>query len=510
VDARKTAEEASSQSVSLLRATIETTTDGILVVDKVGRIVDWNKRFLELWRIQDDLISSRDDGRTLAYVQDQLTNPDEFIAKVRDLYNQPEQESLDILRFKDGRTFERYSRPQLMNNKIVGRVWSFRDITERKKMEEEILKAQKLESLGILAGGIAHDFNNLLTGIMGNISLAKMYVDPAEKAFIRLVEAEKACDLTKGLTRQLLTFAKGGAPIKKVDSMTRIITDSAGFVLRGSNVRCEFSLPEDLWGVEVDGGQMSQVINNLIINADQAMPDGGIIAIRAENATLGPVDNLSLPEGRYVHILIRDQGIGIPGEILPNIFDPYFTTKKKGSGLGLASVYSIIMKHDGYVGVESIPGSETTFHIYLPASEKVPAGELALPEQRELGRGKGRILVVDDEKVVRQTAREILGHLGYMVDVCDDGAAALNLYREARESGKPYAVVFMDLTIPGGLGGKITMKKLLEIDPDAKGVVMSGYSNDPILAHYREYGFCGVVTKPFKVDEIFEILETLE
>jgi PAS domain S-box-containing protein len=510
VEARKSAEEASIRSVSLLRATIESTNDGILVVDNVGGIVDWNKRFLELWGIPDDLISSRDDDQALAYVLGQLTTPDEFIAKVKELYNQPEEESLDILRFKDGRIFERYSRPQYMNDTIVGRVWSFRDITERKKMEVEIMKAQKLESLGVLAGGIAHDFNNLLTGIMGNISLAKLYVKPEEKAYARLGEAEKACDLTKDLTRQLLTFAKGGAPVKKVESMSRIIMDSAGFVLRGSNVRCAFSLPDDLWDVEVDGGQMSQVINNLIINADQAMPDGGKIDIHAENITLGHDGNLQLPEGRYVHISIRDQGIGIPVEILPNIFDPYFTTKKKGSGLGLASVYSIITQHGGHVGVDSIPTGETTFHIYLPATDKGPAEESAIPKQREQGRGNGRILVVDDEQVVRQTAQEILGHLGYQADVCEDGTAALNLYREARESGIPYAVVFMDLTIPGGMGGKVTMKKLLEIDPDVKGVVTSGYSNDPILAHYREYGFCGVVAKPFKVDEILEVLQTLD
>jgi signal transduction histidine kinase len=509
VEARKAAEEASLQSVSLLRATIESTNDGILVVDKAGRIVDWNKRFLELWRIPVDLISSRDDDQLLAYVLEQLTNPDEFVAKVKELYTQPEEESLDILRFKDGRIFERYSRPQQMNNEIVGRVWSFRDITERKRVEEELLKAQKLESLGVLAGGIAHDFNNLLTGIMGNVSLAKMYVDPTGKAYPRLGEAEKACSQTKGLTQQLLTFAKGGSPIKKVDSMTRIIMDSAGFVLRGSNVRCTFSLPEDLWDVEVDGGQMSQVINNLIINADQAMPDGGIITVHAENVTLGHDENLPLPEGKYVHISIRDQGIGIPGENLSKIFDPYFTTKKKGSGLGLAGVYSILMKHNGHVGVESKPGSETTFHIYLPATEKRFVEENSLPEQGEPCKGKGRILIVDDEKVVRQTAREILEHLGYQADVCEDGTAALNLYREARESGIPYAFVFMDLTIPGGMGGKVTMKKLLEIDPDVKGVVTSGYSNDPILAHYREYGFCGVIVKPFTVDEIIAALETL-
>jgi signal transduction histidine kinase/CheY-like chemotaxis protein/ABC-type uncharacterized transport system substrate-binding protein len=510
VDARKCAEEASSNSVSLLRATIESTNDGILVVDKTGRIVDWNKRFLELWRIPDELISTRDDDRALAYVLDQLTNSDDFVAKVKTLYNQPEEESLDVLRFRDGRIFERYSRPQYLNNSIVGRVWSFRDITEQKQMEEEILKAQKLESLGVLAGGIAHDFNNLLTGIMGNISLAKLKINPAEKAFLRLVEAEKACNLTRDLTRQLLTFAKGGAPIKKLDSMTRIIMDSAGFVLRGSNVLCEYSLPEDLWDVEVDAGQMSQVINNLIINADQAMPDGGLIDVSAENVIIGPDTALPLKEGRYTHILIRDQGAGIAKENLAKIFDPYFTTKKKGSGLGLTSVYSIVMRHGGHVSVESLPCSGTTFHIYLPASGEVLVEEPALPQQREPGEVRGRILVVDDEKVVRETAREILGHLGYQVDVCEEGTAALSLYREAKESGIPYAVVLMDLTIPGGMGGKVMVKKLLEIDPDAKGIVTSGYSNDPILAHYRAYGFCGMITKPFKVEEIVETIRTLE
>ena len=506
VETRKSAEEASSRSVSLLRATIESTNDGILVVDRVGKVVDWNKRFLEMWSVADDLITLRDDNQLLAFVLNQLANPDEFAAKVTDLYKQPGEESLDILRFKDGRIFERYSRPQYMNNQIVGRVWSFRDITERKRMEEELLKSQKLESLGVLAGGIAHDFNNLLTGIMGNISLAKMHLDPSAKAFPRLMEAEKACDLTRDLTGQLLTFARGGAPIKKVDSMTRIIVDTAGFVLHGSNVRCEFLLSEDLWTVEVDGGQMNQVINNLIINADQAMPDGGIITVQAENVSLGADDTLPLPEGRYVHILIRDQGIGIPEENLSKIFDPYFTTKKKGSGLGLASVYSIIIKHGGYVGVESKPGVETTFHLYLPASGKCLVKRRPCRSHKNLARLMGRILVMDDEQVVRETAREILDHLGYRVDVCDDGTDALNLYREARESGTPYALVIMDLTIPGGMGGKAMMKKLLEIDPDARGIVSSGYYNDPIIAHYREYGFSGVVTKPFKVDEISEIL----
>jgi signal transduction histidine kinase/CheY-like chemotaxis protein/ABC-type uncharacterized transport system substrate-binding protein len=509
VEARKAAEENALQSVSLLRATIESTDDGILVVDSTGKIVDWNRRFLEMWRIPEGFMSNREDEKALAYVLDQLANPEEFIAKVRNLYSQPDAESLDILKFKDERIFERYSRPQYLNDAIVGRVWSFRDITDRKKMEEEIMKAQKLESLGVLAGGIAHDFNNLLTGIMGNISMAKAYADPAEKAYARIVEAEKACNQTRGLTRQLLTFAKGGAPVKKVESIAQIIMNSAGFALRGSNVRCSYNLPDDLWNVEVDSGQMGQVINNLIINAAQSMPDGGFITVYAGNAVIGPEDNLPISNGRYVHILVKDQGAGIRNDILPKIFDPYFTTKKKGSGLGLASVYSIIMKHDGYVGVESVPGSGSTFHFYLPASENNCPAEAELPELATPRRGKGRILVMDDERQVSHTAREILSHLGYRVDICTDGAAALNLYREALASGMTYSVVFMDLTIPGGMGGKIAMEKLLEIDPGARGVVMSGYSDDPILANFLDYGFRGVIVKPFTADEIMKTINSL-
>ncbi len=509
IEARKTAEEASIRSVSLLRATIESTDDGILVVDKVGRIVDWNKRFLELWCIPDDVISSRNDEQALAYVLSQLTNPDEFIAKVRTLYNQPEEESLDILRFKDGRTFERYSRPQQMNNKIVGRVWSFRDITERKRMEEEILKAHKLESLGILAGGIAHDFNNLLTGIVGNISLAKMIVDPSAKVYKRLEEAEKASMRAKDLTTQLLTFSKGGAPVKKTASIAQILMDCASLMLRGSNVKCEFDLPDELWAVEIDEGQMNQVVSNLMVNARQAMPDGGVVAIHGENIMIGTDSSLPLQKGRHIRISLQDQGSGIAEEDLPKIFDPYFTTKEKGSGLGLTTSYSIIKNHGGHIAIDSTVGRGTVFHLYLPASEK---GELSksVPEVEGKPRaGSGRVLVMDDEEIIREIAMEILEYLGYRVDLCGDGTEAIKLYREALASRDPYAIVIMDLTVPGGMGGKETMKKLLEIDAAVKGIVSSGYSDDPILAHYTEYGFSGVISKPYMANELHEALRLL-
>ncbi len=386
-----------------------------------------------------------------------------------------------------------------------------RDITERKKMENELLKAQKLESLGVLAGGIAHDFNNLLTAVMGNVSLAKMLADPATKAHERLADAEKACERAAALTQQLLTFSRGGAPVKKTASIVQLITDSAGFMLRGSNVKCEFNLQKELWPVDVDEGQMSQVINNLIINADQAMPDGGIISVTARNMEVDGCDFLPLDPGRYICISIRDQGVGIPKENLSRIFDPYFTTKQQGSGLGLATVYSIVKNHQGHLAVESEEGVGTVFHLYLPASAKEiePVPGDYRDQASDESSCSGRILVMDDEEIIREIAREILNHLGYEIEVCGDGECALERYREALEAGRPFDAVIMDLTIKGGMGGKETMKALLALDPEVKGIVSSGYNNDPILAHFRQYGFCGMVSKPYTVRELRETLKEL-
>jgi PAS domain S-box-containing protein len=393
---------------------------------------------------------------------------------------------------------------------IIGVVLVFRDITEQRKMEQELQKIQKLESIGILAGGIAHDFNNILTAILGNISLAKMEANPGDEIYERLVEAEKASLQAKNLTQQLLTFSKGGAPIKKTESITEVIKDSAEFALRGSNVKCEFFLPNDIWPVEVDKGQISQVINNLIINADQAMPGGGIIKVRVENlvVTSPPLEGqgwvsaehaIPLKDGKYVKIEIEDEGIGIPKEYLPKIFDPYFTTKQKGSGLGLATSYSIIKRHDGYIAVESELGVGTTFYIYLPASSKQ-----ILTERPILG--KGRILVMDDEKVVRDVTGILLKHIGYDVEFAKDGVEAIELYKKAEESKQPFDAVIVDLTVQGGMGGEQMIKKLLEIDPNVKAIVSSGYSTDAIMSNFKQYGFSGVVAKPYRIAELSETL----
>ena len=382
-----------------------------------------------------------------------------------------------------------------------------RNITERKRLEEELNKAHKLESLGVLAGGIAHDFNNLLTGILGNISLAKAITDPKMKIFSRLEEAEKAVWRARDLTQQLMTFSRGGAPVKKTASIKQIVMDSASFVLRGSNVRCEFAIGEDTWPVEVDEGQMSQVINNLIINADQSMVDGGIIDVTVNNITVDSQNEPSLKEGRYVKISIRDHGEGIPEANIHRIFDPYFTTKQKGSGLGLATVYSIIKNHDGHVRVESKVYIGTTFHIFIPASEN---GLSVTMEKRENPlAGSGRILVMDDEEIIRDVSSQILVHLGYDAEVCCDGVEALEIYRKALFGEKSFSAVIMDLTIPGGMGGKETIRKLQEIDNGVIGIVSSGYCNDPILANYADYGFRGIVEKPYSMEKLGKVLHDL-
>jgi signal transduction histidine kinase/CheY-like chemotaxis protein len=374
----------------------------------------------------------------------------------------------------------------------------------RRLLEEDLLRSRKLDSLGVLAGGIAHDFNNLLTAILGNIEMAMSGLPPGDGRRDRLAEAEKASVRARDLTQQLLTFSRGGAPVRETASVGDLVADTAGFALRGSNVRLDYVRDEALWPAEIDPGQISQVINNLIINADQAMPDGGTVTIRTANATVSPGDTLPLPPGDYVTIAVADRGNGIPPENLERIFDPYFTTKRTGSGLGLATVYSIVRRHGGHVEVSSRPGEGASFKVWLPAAKGA-----APPARERLERvttGTGRILVMDDEPFVREVVGAMLERAGYDPSFAEHGEEAIARYSEAKAEGRPFSAVIMDLTIPGGMGGVEASRRLREIDAAVRIVVASGYSNDPVMARFRDYGFVGVVRKPFRIAELTRVI----
>jgi PAS domain S-box-containing protein len=387
-----------------------------------------------------------------------------------------------------------------------------RDITEQKRLEEERVRAVKLESVGLLAGGIAHDFNNILTSVFANIGLAKIMTakqpSPAGETIVeRLTAAEKACLRARDLTKQLLTFAKGGAPVKSTTSIASIITDTVQFALRGSDVRCATHLPDDLWPVEVDEGQISQVLQNLVINGDQAMPEGGTIAVEADNYAVISEGDLPLKPGKYVRVSVTDQGIGIPQAHLSKIFDPYFTTKQKGSGLGLATTYSIMKRHEGHISVLSSLGKGTCFTLYLPASPTMTAKNDESAET--LFQGTGTVLVMDDEEEILDVLGKMLQHLGFSVDLAHDGQQAVTLYTRALQNETPYVAAILDLTIPGGMGGKETLRRIKDHHADAKVIVSSGYSNDPVMAHATQFGFSGFIAKPYNLVDLSKQLRRI-
>jgi two-component system cell cycle sensor histidine kinase/response regulator CckA len=392
----------------------------------------------------------------------------------------------------------------LLDNQIIAIV---RNITARKRSEEEFLKTSNLESIGILAGGIAHDFNNLLQGVFGYISMAKLTFDQKEKSLAMLTQAEKALHQSINLASQLLTFAKGGKPVKKVFALRPFIENAAAFALSGSSINYEIVIDQNLRTVEADEGQIGQVIHNIVLNAEQAMPLGGMIRVSARNMRAAEVIPPTDLQGDLVEISIRDQGTGILPENLTRIFDPYFSTKAQGSGLGLATSYSIIKNHGGLVRVQSEVGKGTTFFIYLLAS-RAEVEEPRNPASPAATR-KGKILVMDDEAVIRAVAGELLTILGHDVAFAETGESALAVYRAAREAGRPFDVVILDLTIRGGMGGLETLRKLVEIDPDVKAVVSSGYSDDAAIADYMSQGFKASLKKPYDVKALRNMLNKM-
>ncbi|MBI1824125.1 MAG: response regulator [Nitrospirae bacterium] len=481
------------------RILVENSPDGICILDRSATILYIN-RVLPQFRIE-DIIGTN----ALLYISEDQR--EEYLELLDTLFETGEPNSIELHMVGPSRWLSRLI-PLKHNGKTISAMVISTNITELRKMEEEVQKVEKLESLGLLAGGIAHDFNNILTAILGNISLAKSFLDSKEQLLTRLKEAEKASLRASELAQQLLTFSKGGAPVKKLVSVKNFIEHSAHFALSGSNIQCQFYFQEGLWSVEADEGQLSQVIQNLVINAKQAMPSGGTIRLEVRNLAVKDegLREIHLRNREYVLISIQDQGTGISKENLSKIFDPYFTTKTKGSGLGLSVSHSIIRRHQGAITVESNPGSGSTFVIYLPAL----AGLQIHPEKPEMDgmvRGRGKVLVMDDEVSVLDLVEETLSHLGYEVETAKSGVEAVGRYKMALGTGNPFDLVITDLTVPGDIGGMETLRRLKEINPQVKVIVSSGYSNDPAMADFGKFGFSDCLQKPYRAFQIGQVVK---
>ncbi|MBL8025080.1 MAG: PAS domain S-box protein [Fibrobacteres bacterium] len=398
----------------------------------------------------------------------------------------------------------------LHDTSINGFLGNYHDITEKKKaeaekekMDHQLNQMQKLESLGVFAGGIAHDFNNLLQGIFASIELAKIY-SKDEKSVLSLSKAMETLGRASNLSQQLLTFAKGGAPIKKAGPLFPILADAAKFALSGSQVLCNFSIDDALWNCNFDENQLSQVIDNIVINGQQAMPLGGSIDISARNIILNDGDKFALKAGKYIKISIKDHGTGIPAEHMSKIFDPFFTTKSKGHGLGLPTCYSIISRHDGLIEVESEIGKGSVFHIYLPAIEtcSLPKSNIANIEHK----GRGRALLMDDEEVLRETIGEMLKYFGYTVITASTGEEAVKIFETEKEKGNDFSVLIFDLTVPGSIGGIGAIEQIRKICKSTPAIVISGYSEKGVITNPLEYGFTASLNKPFNLESLRSIL----
>ncbi|MDD1749355.1 MAG: ATP-binding protein [Methanothrix sp.] len=511
---RERMEQDLRESEQFIRNVLDTVDEGFIVIDRDFFILTANKAYCsQLGKTCDDVI-----GRHCYEISHKVQRPcfetgeDCAVRKVFDT-GQP---CTTVHKHADTHGAVLYVETKAFPIKdgsgaVTSVIETVNNITETHLLEEERLKTQKLEAIGALAGGIAHDFNNLLQGIFGYISLAKMTLDRKERSLAMLEQAEQALNMSVNLTTQLLTFSKGGKPVKKKLRLQTLIENSVKFALSGSTAEYRIFTDEDLWAVEADEGQIGQVIQNIVLNADQAMPSGGTIVIRARNLH-EPEKTHSTPplNGKYIVISVQDTGIGIAGKYLDKIFDPYFTTRKKGSGLGLATSYSIIRNHGGIIDVASEPGEGTTFVVYIPALEaEIEASAASVISAATATARKGKILVMDDEMLMRKIAEELITALGHDVDVTEHGEAAIEKYLTSCESDSPFDIVILDLTIRGGLGGKETMERLLTIDPGIRAIVSSGYSDDAVVSDYNKYGFKARLTKPYNLEELRDTLNAM-
>ena len=516
ISKHRQAEQALKHEKHRLGVVIDAIADAVIATDNDGRIELVNAEASRLLGADPDTLCGKELSEELRLEDAQTNKP---IKDYRNVLSDSSAEPLNEYRLvpKSGEPLmvqvDVRAICELDEGCVGGEVVVLRDITQSKEREGELFKNEKLQSISQLAGGIAHDFNNILTAVLGNISVARMGLGENHPESAKLHSAEKAALQAKTLTQQLLTFSKGGSPVLEATTIDQLVEDCAQFILRGSNVRSELTKDPHLWPVDADKGQIGQVINNLVINADQAMPDGGVLHISLTNLKNDHAQVRTLASGDYVCIRVKDEGSGISAENLKRIFDPYFTTKKEGNGLGLASCYSIIQNHKGLIAVDSIIGKGSTFSVYLPKSAHAESAEevneSAKPEEDTVHTGSGRILVMDDMEAMMTVAGEIIGMLGYEVTLTRDGEEAIEVYKSAKEAGAPFAAVVFDLTVPGGMGGEEACNILREYDPNLLAIASSGYSTSNIMSDWKASGFDAVVPKPYRIKEMSAALNEL-
>ncbi len=489
--------------------TLSAINDAVIITNSVGRITLMNKVAERLTGWVFNEVQNKYIHEIFFLVNERtremVTNPIEHILTNNINSNQNENPLL-ISRAGIEIPIEENAIPILDHQqKILGVILVFRDVREKRKMEENLNRSLKMESVGILAGGIAHDFNNILTAILGNISFLKYLFPQEEKSFEMLLEAENAAFKAKGLTAQLQSLAKGGLPIKVTTTIKDILFNDATFAIRGSNILMDFSLSDDLWNVDIDIAQISHVIHNLVINARQAMQDSGNIRIIGENIVFQDDNEFMLAPGKYIKVAVMDDGPGMDSGVLEKIFDPYFTTKQSGTGIGLSSVENTIKNHNGYIGAWSEFGVGSVFTFYLPASDLPVKFRVAEVDWNNIPPIK--ILVLEDDEKVNSLLASILEYMNFQGTFTTDGYDTIDQFKGAISSNHPYDIVLLDLTIPGKLGGKDTIVKLLEIDPNLKAIVTSGYSNDAVMANYREHGFKSYLTKPYRIEDFISVIQ---